>query len=75
MAAWQGARRERGFAPVTDERRCHAAIFARRHAVALGRSPDVVRKLARADSPRCGSFLAGKRPNAIPMGQNHVITL
>lgn len=38
MAAWQGARRERGFAPVTDERRCHAAIFARRHAVALGQN-------------------------------------
>lgn len=72
---WLGARRERGFAPVTDEGRRHGPKSVRRFAVALRRPPDVVAPLARATSPRCAMLLADERRRAITAGQNHVITL
>ncbi len=72
---WIGVRKERGFAPVTDERPLHRRNSARREAVALSRPSDVVVPLARATGPRCASLLADERLRAITAGQNHVIML
>lgn len=72
---WIGARKERGYAPVTDERRRHRAKSARREAVVLRRPTDSVAPLARATSPRCTARVADERRRANTVGQNHVITL
>lgn len=75
FGVWVGARRERSFAPVTDERRGHTPKGARRFAVALCRPPDIVVTLARATSPRCAPLLADERHRAITVGQPHAIPL
>ncbi len=75
FGVWVGARRDRGSAPVTDERRGHTPKGARRFAVAVSRPPDIVAALARPTSPSCAPLLADERLTAITVGQTRVIML